>query len=390
MFRFIVIITILIPLLAILFGIIENVQYVSLPKPKYLGAIINHSPLKSNEFGRYIKPFSAIDYSWVSSSKLSNFFTLKHWDFKSISTERYFIVAAIANFNYIAQAFIYVVDRKNPDKPFYQYSSRSILALAIKEQAKSSIDGCTHFYQSSSEYIRLCYNKHEQAYEVDVNVPINDGLQISFDYKINFSSEQDQSMALVYPVEITRPAYTHKVAGLPSRGQISIGNDNKYDLINGVSSMDWTLAYSERLSRWKWACLSVVGTNSSNNKPVTIGINLSDMVYNDENGISMESAIWIAGQVYTLNKIVYNLPEERYQTSQPWQIYSTGEINSKIPKINLTFQPWGSQEEHINVFLVAGDFVQAFGTYNGTIELFDHTYVIKDGFGVAENHYAKW
>jgi hypothetical protein len=98
----------------------------------------------------------------------------------------------------------------------------------------------------------------------------------------------------------------------------------------------------------------------------------------------------IAGQVYTVNQIVYELPDEQYQIKQPWQIYSTGDVSSQIPKIRLTFQPWGSQEEHINTFIVAADFVQAFGMYNGTIELFDHTYVIENGFGVAENHYAKW
>jgi hypothetical protein len=252
MFRFIVIVTVLIPLIAILFGIIENARYVSLSKPKYLGPIQDRSPSDSNEFGRFIKPLSVIDYSWVSSSKLFNFVALKHWDFKSISTPNYFIVAAVANFNYIANAFVYVVDRTNREKQVYQYARRSILATAITEQAKSSIDGCTHFYQSSSEYIRMCYNKNEKLYEIDANVPMNDGRQVSVDFKIEYSSENDQSMVLVYPVEETRPAYTHKIAALPARGKINMGNNNEDDLFQGFSSIDWTLAYSERLSRWKW------------------------------------------------------------------------------------------------------------------------------------------
>ncbi|CAF4265077.1 unnamed protein product [Rotaria sp. Silwood2] len=390
MLRFIAVVTILVPLFAILFGLIENARYINLPKPKCLGPIQDRFPLKTNEFGRYKKPFSIVDYSWVSSSKFFNFIALKHWDFKSISTSRYFITAAIANFNYLANAFVYVVDRTNPDKQFYQYASRSFLAQAIKEQAKSSIDGCTHFNQSSVEYIRLCYNAKEKVYEIDVNVPMNNGLQVSFDFKIEYSNENDQSMVLVYPVEETRPAYTHKIAALPARGKIKIDNNKEEEFLDGLSSMDWTLAYAERLSRWKWVCFSVVGTNSSNNEPIAIGINLSDIIYNDNNGISMENAVWIGGQVHTVNRIAYELPEKQYLTSQSWQIYSTGDTNSKTPKIRLSFQPWGSQEEHINMFLLAGDFVQAFGIYNGTIELFDNTYVIENGFGVAENHYAKW
>ena len=91
-----------------------------------------------------------------------------------------------------------------------------------------------------------------------------------------------------------------------------------------------------------------------------------------------------------INQVNYELPEERYQTSHPWQIYSTGDTSPEIPMIRLIFQPWGSQEEHINAFILAGDFIQVFGIYNGTIELSKHIYVIENGFGVAERHYAKW
>ena len=253
MLRSVIVVTLLIPLLAILFGKIENARYVSLPKPKYLGPIHDGAPSSSKAFGRYRKPLPALDYTWVSTSKLFNFVSLKHWDFKSISTQRYFVVAAIANFNYVAQAFVYIIDRTDRQKPAYQYASRSVLAQAIKEQAKSSVDGCTHFEQSPSEYVRLCYNQQANVYEVNASVPFNDGFQVSLDFTIDYSSEKDASMVLLYPVERTRPAYTHKGAGLPSRGHISLGDTStKEDLLDGVGSMDWTLAYSERISRWKW------------------------------------------------------------------------------------------------------------------------------------------
>lgn len=98
----------------------------------------------------------------------------------------------------------------------------------------------------------------------------------------------------------------------------------------------------------------------------------------------------IAGKVYTTGRISYELPEKEHQTSRPWQIYSSGEVDPQTPQIRLTFQPWGSQNEQINVFLLTGDFVQAFGTYDGTIELAGRKYLIENAFGVAENHYAKW
>ena len=251
MLRLFAIVAILVPLLAVLFGVIENARYVTFPKSKHLGPIRDRQPLKTNQFGRYTKPLSVIDYSWVLSSKLFDFIALKHWDFKSISTSHYFVVAAIANFNYVANAFVYVIDRTNREEQFYQYASRSILAKTIKEQAKSSIDGCTYFYQSPLEYIRLCYNTKDKVYEIDANVPMSNSVQVSLDFKIEFSSEKSQSMVLVYPVEETRPAYTHKIAALPAQGKINIAN-NSEAFLDGVSSIDWTLGYPARLSRWIW------------------------------------------------------------------------------------------------------------------------------------------
>lgn len=252
MFRAVVIITIVVLLLAILVALIEDVGYVSLPKPKYLGPIQDRCPSKSNEFGRYTRPLPVLDYSEVSSSKFFNFTALKHWHFQSISTSRYFIAAAIANFNYVAHGFVYVIDRLNRDQSFYQYESRSLLARTIQEQAKSSIDGCTHFYHSSSEYIRLCYDKTGKVDHVDLNVPMKNNVQVAIDCKISYSNEEHRSMVLLYPVENNRPAYTHKMAGLLATGHITIGNTKEKESFDGVSSMDWTLAYSERISQWKW------------------------------------------------------------------------------------------------------------------------------------------
>lgn len=91
-----------------------------------------------------------------------------------------------------------------------------------------------------------------------------------------------------------------------------------------------------------------------------------------------------------MGSISYDLPEDQNYKIQPWKIASSGQLNPEIPQIQLTFQPWGSQEEHTNAILLAGDFVQLFGVFHGSIELFGHTYKIENGFGVTESHYAKW
>jgi hypothetical protein len=251
--RSIVVLSIVVVCIAILLSIVEDKQYdKNRNRPEYLGPIRNRRPINTQEFGRYNKPLSNIDFSWVSSSKIFNFISLKHWIYVSISTQRYFIVAAIADLNYFANAFVYIIDRTDREKSVYVYAAQSILARSIEERANSSIDGCTHFYRSSSESIRICYNTQESRYELKGHVPMNDNLQVSFDCQIDFSCEKDQSMVLLYPVDVTRPAYTHKLSALSARGQLRFSNENVMTFDDGLSSLDWTLGYAERVCRWKW------------------------------------------------------------------------------------------------------------------------------------------
>ena len=241
-----------IALVAIFAGFIEQTMYTSLPKSNHLGPIRHTSPLNTSDFGRFTKPLKHIDYNWVSVSAWHNFFSLKHWDYKSVITERYFIVAAIAHFNYIATTFVYIVDRTAQNKKCYQYSSRSLLASSIEHRASSSIEGCTVFMRSSSEYVRLCYESENHQYLIQANVPSVTGDHLFLDIKIPFSVDLNPSMVLLYPVQIDRPVYTHKIATLPAHGKIRIGQEQEELLMNGLSTIDWTFGYPERVCRWKW------------------------------------------------------------------------------------------------------------------------------------------
>ncbi|CAF0939136.1 unnamed protein product [Rotaria sordida] len=362
------------------FGLSTTALVFSSGKPNNLGPIRDTPPSSPKDYGRYKKPFYVVDYSRVSPF-LVNFFSLKNWDFKSISTPKYFIAINVVNINYEANAFLYVIDRTNANQ-IYKYSSKSILATAIKEKAKSSINGCTHYRQSNTEYIRLCYNSIEKAFQIEAIVPVNGGVQLSLNCKMQFSQETDDSMVLLYPIQQYRPAYTHKIAARPVQGTLKIGNQNQ-QLIDGLGSGDWTLGFFEHTTKWKWASLSVDGIDSVNGQLVRIGINLSDELYNDNNGISMENAIWIGNRVYTVDKVIFQL------SSQPSHFDSFIDTTNS-PIVHLTFQPWGIYEEHEHLLLINIDFVQPYGTYSGTIEYLGHTYQIDNGVGVVETMSAIW
>ncbi|CAF4248393.1 unnamed protein product, partial [Adineta steineri] len=179
------------------------------PNPNNFGQIKETAPANSKDYGRFKKPLSIVDFSWVSPA-LCNFVTEKNWHFISISTPQYFIVSTIINLNYIANAFVYVYDITNGE--LYNYTTNSILAVDIKERTKSSISG------------------------------------LSFAFQINYSSVSDQSLVLLYPFKPTQPAYTHHLATQPTQGTMKIGNILPESSFTGLSTTDWTLAYQKRVT----------------------------------------------------------------------------------------------------------------------------------------------
>ncbi|CAF1638965.1 unnamed protein product, partial [Didymodactylos carnosus] len=139
---------------------------------------------------------------------------------------------------------------------------------------------------------------------------------------------------------------------------------------------------------------STEATNTANGETVVLGINFSADIYNDDQGVSMENALWIDGKVFSIGKIIYDLPEEQFQTTKYWNIHSDDTSGSNdIDNINvqLTFEPLGSKEKHLNVIILVAHFVQPYGRFNGTIQINkNEVYTITNAFGVVENHYSKW
>ncbi|CAF0794126.1 unnamed protein product [Adineta steineri] len=124
------------------------------------------------------------------------------------------------------------------------------------------------------------------------------------------------------------------------------------------------------------ASFSVIAQDTTNGGSVTIGINLSNELYDDKNNISMENTMWINGHIYTIDHFVnIETPSEQFLTTQPWYI-TTVEDN---PEIDLAFQPLGSHQQHDNLVIADIQFVQAFGFFNGTIQMLGDTRDVHGG-----------
>jgi hypothetical protein len=131
---------------------------------------------------------------------------------------------------------------------------------------------------------------------------------------------------------------------------------------------DWTKSLSERITIWKWASFSAraqcgSGDGSVDSSESVVGINFSDLVYNDADGVSQENGVWENGVVHSVGRVDFELPEPAAQTTAVWRLRSVN------PTIDLSFQPRGSREEHLQLGLIASDFVQPYGVFNGKITI---------------------
>eukprot|EP00854_Cymbomonas_tetramitiformis_P014490 gene14490-17129_t len=164
--------------------------------------------------------------------------------------------------------------------------------------------------------------------------------------------------------------------------------------------------------RWKWASFSGYAQipetlqrsqeASQAESAVNLGINFSDGVYDDDDGVSQENGIWINGISYLVKKVIFQLPPVGQRETTPWYMYTEQTDSQQDIKVDLKFLPKGSRKEDVDALIIASQFVQLFGEYYGEISVRGDiisdtisaeeyvTFGVNAMYGVAEDHYAKW
>ena len=145
--------------------------------------------------------------------------------------------------------------------------------------------------------------------------------------------------------------------------QINIGGN--------IGGIDFSKGYPPRNTFWNWASMNAV-TESG----LEFGVNL---VGDFNNGI--ENAIWVDGEVAQLGQatFIYGRPLEKSN----WQIATLDGI------LKMNFTPLGMRSENINALVMLSRFKQPFGVFSGTVKLNGRDHKFK-GYGVVEEHFAKW
>lgn len=313
-------------------------------------------------WGRYRQPVVVPN---VRAAGAMGKYRLKEWHYHSLVTDQWFLGLAVVQLGYLANAFCYLVDRKDPGRK-YEYEALLPLGKGLTF-AESSVSGTTRLENRKDRVVFSC----GKTWGVSLDLPLAGKRLVG-----EFSCQPEESLALLFPLEEgRRAAYTHKAAGMRASGGLDYGG-TKVDLSGAGATLDWTRSVASRTTRWKWA--SFAGLDMLGRR---VGLNLSADVY-DLNGESLENALWIDGKVRPLDGVVFEMP--RKPLDGEWHIRSR-----RGDELDLTFKPLGARQQSLNLGLLKSEFVQPYGTFTGKIQA-EKAVELKGIFGVVENHLSVW
>jgi len=306
-------------------------------------------------FGRYRSPIAHPAFP----RQLSDRWRLKEWQYISVVTPEVFLAFGMVQLGYASSLFLYVVDRVNQRVMEIEETLPAGAGLTV---APSSVRGATE-WRWGPNHIRTTYR---DGWQVLVDVRFGDGTPLTCQLHL----ADIEALALLHDLGEGRAAYTHKAAGMPTSGSAMLG-ERVFDLHGGLGVLDWTRSRAKRETVWKWASFA------SRQGPHALGLNLSAEVY-DRQGVSEENAYWVDGKVFPLGAVRFELPDEGARATEAWHLVGD--------RVDLTFRPLGARSQRLDLRVVRSIFVQPYGAFHG--RLGDH--VIRDAFGVVEDHQSLW
>jgi len=314
------------------------------------------------------RDFVLTDAFGRSIGRLRRSLAFNQFEFLGAVCEALVFGCAIADVKYAGSVFAYAYEPAT--KRVCEYSFRRPLALGIH---------CSQLPESGRTVFRSGGNVVEMTAATSPRQRhLRVRLAAGFEVDATFSEEDPaiQPMCICTPVGPNGWVYARKTAGHRVCGSLRLG-ERTYDLrvIGARGHHDWTAGYMRRHTFWNWGCLAgelrdgrVVGVN------VSCGVNETRFT---------ENCFWLDGELHKLDTVCFDY--DRRDVLKPWR------ITSYDGRLDLSFLPQARHTERINAVIVASDFHQLIGRYDGRLDTAGGERVrITDLLGYAEHHYAKW
>lgn len=306
--------------------------------------------------------FADFDYRTVLDKKTSTMarhFHFKQFQFVSFTGPGWLLAVAIADIRYASSGFAYL----------YQQDGDTVeKGLLLPLQM-----GCQMSSSPTTGKAQLYFGKTGWTFDVTAQ-----SWQLALDCgdlqaKLQLVKQQQQPLALCAPTAYQGITYTEKNNALVVSGELKLANKN-FDLSQALGGYDFSAGFMRRETSWRWASINSLVQG------VPFGLNLANGV--NETGLC-ENALWYQGKIQHLSPAQFQF--SRNQSDRNWR------VSTLCGEVELEFQPLYCRQEKVQALLLASNFRQYVGYYQGKIQLADGTVLqLHNCLGLAEDHYAKW
>ncbi len=312
--------------------------------------------------------FELLDAFGRRVRRLRRYFAFNQFQFLGGLSEPLVFGCALADLKYVSTAFLYCYEPAT--RRFVEYSLQRPLSFGMR---------CDQLPESGAAAFRAGHNRIEMYASTHPRqrrllVELASGTRIDATF-----SEEDPPiwpMCICTQAGATGWVYARKTAGHTVSGTVQ-WEGRSFDLaaIGARGHHDWSAGYMRRHTFWNWGCLAGRTTDGQ-----VVGMNVSCGV--NETSFT-ENCFWLDGRLHKLDTVRFEY--DRHDLMRPWRIASFD------GHLQLAFRPEGRHAENINAWIVASNFNQLVGRYDGWLETAAHERIAIDNMlGYAERHYAKW
>ena len=300
-----------------------------------------------------------------AAGPLSQWLGFKQFQYFGGMSDTLVFGCALAHLRHMAVAFVYVVDMRTGE--LFSRSYRTPLGLGMS-LSENPVDGSSHLRLPGVD-IRMGYEA--QPRRKSLYVKLGNLLEINAD----MPEAGFEPMSICTRTAYTGWVYANKTAGLDLKGTLLFqGQSHDLGQLGAMGHHDYSCGHMRRETYWNWACFS--GRSPEGRR---LGLNLSCGV--NETSFT-ENCLWVDGRLIKVNLARFEFDQRNLMS--PWR------VSSDDGSVDLCFTPTGMHRETLDIKLMASNFKQLFGRFDGRLHVDGADIQVKGLAGFVEDQYVKW
>lgn len=323
--------------------------------------------VKTGVFAGPVEHINYLDYDLRTTmdkprSKLVRRWRFNQFQFVSVAAENWLFGLAVVDLKLVSSGFFYLYDFETGEmfeQSLVQPFARGTVMEPYPERGEAS-------FAARRTRLRITPRTGGRS----ISVAAGDAVVAN----IEFDNDSDP-LRLASPAGYSGWVFTRKSAGLSASGEIRWGDRIWRCDQHTRGTVDWSCGFMRRETAWNWACLAGCLADGT-----SVGLNLATGV--NESGMT-ENALWLDGRCIKLDFARFEF--DRYDQTAPWR------VTTSDGRVDLRFVPSGVRKERLDAWVLASNFRQYAGTFEG--------FVVGDGGkkipvtglrGLMEDHFARW